>query len=47
MAKHRDALPQLGDDRFLSDGGIETTLSGCRDTDHRHVDAIFRDCRSR
>jgi S-methylmethionine-dependent homocysteine/selenocysteine methylase len=26
MAKYRDALPQLGADVFLSDGGIETTL---------------------
>jgi homocysteine S-methyltransferase len=26
MAKYRSALPQLGDDLFLTDGGIETTL---------------------
>jgi S-methylmethionine-dependent homocysteine/selenocysteine methylase len=26
MAKYRDALPQLGADLFLTDGGIETTL---------------------
>src|SRR6186997_215239 len=26
MAKHRDALPQLGGNVFLTDGGIETTL---------------------
>lgn len=26
MATHRDALPQLGADVFLTDGGIETTL---------------------
>lgn len=26
MAIHRDALPQLGSDVFLTDGGIETTL---------------------
>jgi homocysteine S-methyltransferase len=26
MARHRDALPQLGGDVFLTDGGLETTL---------------------
>src|SRR5690349_14448359 len=26
MARYRHALPQLGDDLFLTDGGIETTL---------------------
>lgn len=26
MARHRDALPQLGERLFLTDGGIETTL---------------------
>src|SRR5688572_22392769 len=26
MARHRNALPQLGGDLFLTDGGIETTL---------------------
>ena len=26
MAKHRNALPQLADDFFMTDGGIETTL---------------------
>lgn len=26
MAKYRDALPQLGGDWFLTEGGIETTL---------------------
>jgi homocysteine S-methyltransferase len=26
MARYRNALPQLGDDLFLTDGGIETTL---------------------
>ena len=26
MARYRDALPQLGDEIFLTDGGIETTL---------------------
>ncbi|MCI0484833.1 MAG: homocysteine S-methyltransferase family protein [candidate division NC10 bacterium] len=26
MARYRNALPQLGDDPFLTDGGIETTL---------------------
>jgi homocysteine S-methyltransferase len=26
LAKYRDALPQLGGDWFLTDGGIETTL---------------------
>ncbi len=26
MAKYRSALPQLGDDFFMTDGGIETTL---------------------
>ena len=26
MARYRDALPQLGDRLFLTDGGIETTL---------------------
>jgi S-methylmethionine-dependent homocysteine/selenocysteine methylase len=26
MARYRSALPQLGDDLFLTDGGIETTL---------------------
>lgn len=26
MAKYRNALPQLGDRPFLTDGGLETTL---------------------
>ena len=26
MAKYRNALPQLGGEFFLTDGGIETTL---------------------
>jgi len=26
LPKYRDALPQLGGDFFLTDGGIETTL---------------------
>ena len=26
MAKYRNALPQLGGDFFMTDGGIETTL---------------------
>ncbi|MCY1364215.1 hypothetical protein D9M69_510100 [compost metagenome] len=26
MATYRSALPQLGDDFFMTDGGIETTL---------------------
>ena len=26
MAKYRDALPQLGGNVFLTDGGLETTL---------------------
>ena len=26
MRRYRDALPQLGGDLFLTDGGIETTL---------------------
>jgi len=26
MSKYRNRLPQLGDDLFLTDGGLETTL---------------------
>src|SRR5688500_12761335 len=40
MARYRDALPQLGDEIFLTDGGIETTLIYHQGLDQPHFAAV-------
>lgn len=40
LAKYRQALPQLGDKIFLSDGGLETTLVFHRGLDLPHFAAF-------
>ncbi|HEY7437741.1 MAG TPA: hypothetical protein VIE41_21550 [Methylomirabilota bacterium] len=49
MAWYRSALPQLGEDLFLPDGGIETTqfIGGRCGTDQRHVEQIVAACAPR
>ena len=41
MAKYRDALPQLGGDFFMTDGGLETTLIFLEGQDLPHFAAFL------
>jgi homocysteine S-methyltransferase len=41
VAKYRDALPQLGGDFFMTDGGLETTLIFLEGQDLPHFAAFL------